>query len=106
MAEDLHEFILDHEIQNPIIMGHSMGGKTVMKFSFKYPDVFKKMIVVTDFMPIPLLALSKHLHFQLIHDIRNFTKFKRVDLFSFGKKIQKRHWKECENIITVSDFTK
>lgn len=46
MAEDLNEFIKEHQLQNPIIMGHSMGGKTVMKFSFKYPETFKKMIVV------------------------------------------------------------
>ena len=46
MAEDLKQFITDHEIKNPILMGHSMGGKTVMKYSFKYPSTFKKMIVV------------------------------------------------------------
>lgn len=78
---------------------------TFVSYSFRLMS-YKKMIVVTDFMPVPLLALSKHLHFQLIHDIRNFTKFKRVDLFSFGKIIQKMQWKKCQNIITVSDFTK
>lgn len=30
MADDLHEFILEHNLINPIIMGHSMGGKTAM----------------------------------------------------------------------------
>ncbi len=46
MADDLHEFIQQHQLLNPIIIGHSMGGKTVMKFAVKYPTEFSKMIVV------------------------------------------------------------
>ena len=46
MAEDLKEFIDDHNIENPILMGHSMGGKTVMQFAMNYPNHFSKMIVV------------------------------------------------------------
>ncbi len=67
---------------------------------------FGPLIVVSDFMPIPLTALSKHIHFQLVHDLRNFTEFKRVNYFSFGKLFQKRQWEKCQNIITVSDFSK
>ena len=46
MAEDLKEFIVDHKIENPILIGHSMGGKTVMQFAMNYPGGFSKMIVV------------------------------------------------------------
>jgi esterase len=46
MAEDLKEFIEDHNLENPILIGHSMGGKTVMQFAMNYPDSFSKMIVV------------------------------------------------------------
>ena len=46
MAEDLKEFINDHNLEKPIIIGHSMGGKTVMQFAMNYPDAFSKMIVV------------------------------------------------------------
>lgn len=46
MAEDLHEFIRQKNLENPIIIGHSMGGKTVMKFAVNYPDAFSKMVVV------------------------------------------------------------
>lgn len=46
MAEDLYEFIQQENLVNPIIIGHSMGGKTVMKFAVKYPDAFSKMVVV------------------------------------------------------------
>jgi esterase len=46
MAADLKEFIVDHNLENPILIGHSMGGKTVMQFAMNYPDAFSKMIVV------------------------------------------------------------
>ncbi|MEA5139361.1 alpha/beta fold hydrolase [Arcicella rigui] len=46
MAADLHEFILEHKLENPIIVGHSMGGKAVMQFAMSYPDAFSKMVVV------------------------------------------------------------
>ncbi len=46
MADDLHEFIQQYQLVNPVIIGHSMGGKTVMRFAVKYPDSFSKMIVV------------------------------------------------------------
>jgi pimeloyl-ACP methyl ester carboxylesterase len=46
MAEDLKEFIDDHELENPMLIGHSMGGKTIMQFAMNYADSFSKMIVV------------------------------------------------------------
>lgn len=46
MAADLKEFMDDYSIINPILIGHSMGGKTVMQFAMNYPDSFSKMIVV------------------------------------------------------------
>ena len=45
MASDLNEFILEQELHEPAIMGHSMGGKTVLQFSQHY-DAFSKLIVV------------------------------------------------------------
>lgn len=46
MAEDLHEFINAHELENPIIVGHSMGGKTAMKFALNYTELWDKLVVV------------------------------------------------------------
>ncbi len=46
MAADLKEFMDDYSIINPILIGHSMGGKTAMQFALNYPDSFSKMIVV------------------------------------------------------------
>ena len=46
MAEDLNEFIDEHQLVKPIIIGHSMGGKTVMHFAMKYEGKFSKLIIV------------------------------------------------------------
>jgi esterase len=46
MAEDLFDFMLDHDIISANIMGHSMGGKTVMEFAHLHPEKVKKLIVV------------------------------------------------------------
>jgi glycosyltransferase involved in cell wall biosynthesis len=66
----------------------------------------KKMVVVSDFMPIPNKALSKHLHYQLVHDIRNFTQYKRSSYLNTADRIQMNQWRKSSKIITVSNFTK
>lgn len=46
MANDLLEFIEDHVIKNPDIIGHSMGGKVAMRFALDHPNLFSKLVVV------------------------------------------------------------
>lgn len=46
MANDLKEFIEEHQLKAPVIMGHSMGGKVAMAFAVKYPQLLSKLIVV------------------------------------------------------------
>lgn len=46
MADDLYEFLMLHNIVDPIILGHSMGGKTAMQFAMNYPNQLSKLIVV------------------------------------------------------------
>ena len=45
MCEDILEYMEDNNIINPIILGHSLGGKVAMKFAFSYPDKIEKLIV-------------------------------------------------------------
>ena len=46
MAEDIAEFVQQHQIKDPIVVGHSMGGKTAMRFSVEHPELLKKLVVV------------------------------------------------------------
>lgn len=45
MVEDLKELLDDEGLEKAFLMGHSMGGKTVMNFALKYPERVKKLIV-------------------------------------------------------------
>jgi pimeloyl-ACP methyl ester carboxylesterase len=45
MADDLYEFLMEQHIVDPIILGHSMGGKTAMQFAMNYPNKLDKLIV-------------------------------------------------------------
>lgn len=46
MARDLQFFVKEMKINNPILLGHSMGGKTILKYTSLFGDDFSKMIVV------------------------------------------------------------
>ena len=46
MAKDLLLYCNSQKINNSIIIGHSMGGKTAMKFSLLFPEMVEKLIVV------------------------------------------------------------
>ena len=46
MAKDLEEFIDTNELHDPVIIGHSMGGKAAMNFALAHPEKLSKLIVV------------------------------------------------------------
>lgn len=52
MVEDLKNFIAEHNLSDPIVLGHSMGGKVAMNFALAHPDLLSKLIVV-DIAPKP-----------------------------------------------------
>jgi len=45
MSKDVLEYMEDHNIQKPILLGHSLGGKVAMNFAFTYPNKIEKLIV-------------------------------------------------------------
>lgn len=46
LSNDLCEYIKDNSLENVIIIGHSLGGKTAMQFAVSYPELLSKLIVV------------------------------------------------------------
>lgn len=77
LVEDLHEFIQDHNLNNPILIGHSMGGKTAMNFAVKYPTLLSRLIVV-DIVPKSYPVHHDHI-LEGLH---------AVDLASLSTRIQ------------------
>jgi len=45
MADDLISYCEHHQLENIVLMGHSMGGKTAMEFAVKHPEKVVKLIV-------------------------------------------------------------
>lgn len=46
MSEDLVSYLDLHQINSCSIIGHSMGGKVAMNFTFNFPDKVNKLIIV------------------------------------------------------------
>lgn len=46
MADDLRDLLVHEGISSVFLLGHSMGGKTAMKFALNYPGMVDKLIVV------------------------------------------------------------
>lgn len=46
MADDVWETMESQNIDSAILIGHSMGGKTAMKFVDKYPSKISKLVVI------------------------------------------------------------
>jgi len=51
LADDLYSFILQKQLQDVTLIGHSMGGKTAMIFALNNPEIVKQLIVI-DIAPI------------------------------------------------------
>ena len=45
LVEDLKQYCKLHHLENIILLGHSMGGKTAMLFAAKYPELVSKLLV-------------------------------------------------------------
>ena len=66
MAEDLKELMGQLNLESAILLGHSMGGKTVMEFSMKYPNMVESLVVV-DIAPV---SYKVH-HYAVIDALKN-----------------------------------
>lgn len=63
MSDDLLEFIRTHELEKPILIGHSMGGKVAMTFALEHPEMVDKLVVVDI---SPRKYPGRNVHFEMI----------------------------------------
>ncbi|MDG2371912.1 MAG: alpha/beta fold hydrolase [Flavobacteriaceae bacterium] len=68
LVDDLLVYMNEQNIYRSILIGHSMGGKTAMVFSFKYPERLNKLIVI-DISP------KKHVsnHDKILNGLASFN---------------------------------
>ncbi len=106
MADDLKEFIETNELKDPVLLGHSMGGKTVLFFEILHPHVAKQLIVV-DIAPRAYEphheAVLKGLHavdFTEINTRKEAEAILSESISDFGTKqflLKNIYWKEDES---------
>ena len=53
MAEDLLTFVQTHQLEDVLLVGHSMGGKTAMNYAARYEPSRIQKLVVVDIAPKP-----------------------------------------------------
>ena len=85
MAQDLKKFMEENHIENPIILGHSMGGKTAMEFAITFPAQVKALIVV-DIAPV---SYQVH-HWDIIEALESIDLSKVESRKDADKILQKK----------------
>ncbi len=55
MRDDLVEFLDDHQLDQIMLLGHSMGGKAAMQLALDHPQRIRKLIIV-DIAPVRYAA--------------------------------------------------
>ena len=75
MSDDIRHLVDSLQLEQVIILGHSMGGKVAMAFANHYPELVEKLIVV-DIAPR---------EYKAGHD-RYFEAFKELDFSSFQSR--------------------
>ncbi len=68
MADDVKQFIEQHQLENPILLGHSMGGKVAMVLAVRYPALVKALVVV-DIAPVT----TDTRHTSVVRALRNLN---------------------------------
>ncbi len=109
MAQDIINFITEKNISQPIILGHSLGGKLAMYFAQYYDNLINKLIIV-DILPdaLPLDRFGNLFHHLLslnLLDYKSRTAIdqalqKFIDLSSFRQFIMKNIGRDKEGKFT------
>lgn len=105
MANDLHEFILKHNLKNPVLLGHSMGGKTVMFHEMLHPGIASK-IIIADIAPRAyesrhdeVLKALNCVKFDSITTRKQAEEILNIHIEDFGTKqflLKNIYWKNAE----------
>ena len=78
MADDLQQFLADEQISQPVLLGHSMGGLTAIRYTLHNPNKVAALLVV-DIAP-RMYQISYQQEFAALKmDIGRFTSRKEID---------------------------
>lgn len=90
MVEDVYEFLTDFNHRQVSIIGHSMGGKTAMKFAMEYAHRINKLVII-DISPKKYPVFHKEIIDGLLAvDINNVSSREEADTQLAGHVSDKR----------------
>lgn len=93
LAEDLNNYCEEHNLEDIVLLGHSMGGKTAMLFTTLYPELVSKLIVADispRFYPIhhdAILSGLSQLDFEVIKTRKEADKSLAVYISEIGTRM-------------------
>lgn len=106
MASDVREFIDEHQLEHPVLIGHSMGGKTAMTFALNYDGILDKL-VVSDIAPIAypahhneVIKALKSINFDLLKTRKEVEEVLSQYISDFGTKqflLKNIYWEQGGN---------
>lgn len=107
MSDDIAELIADNNLQNIILLGHSMGGKAAMCFALENPAVLDKLIVV-DIAPKyyslhhqSVIEALTAVDFAVVKTRKEVEEILSKHISDFGAKqflLKNIYWVENENL--------
>ena len=102
LSNDLHQYIIDNQLNDVIIIGHSLGGKTAMQFAVSFPELIYKLIIVDispRFYPIhhdKIIEGLKILDFSILKSVLRLMPFylNTLKRAMFVNLLKSMYWKE------------
>ncbi len=67
MADDLREFLAEHQLARVHVLGHSMGGKVAMQFAQTF-SLFVEKLIIADIAPKPYPRSHDHI-FRALREV-------------------------------------
>lgn len=92
-AEVVKEFIKKEKIQDPIILGHSMGGRVAIKLASKSPQIFRKLILEDSAGIKPKKDLIK----KAIYPLAKLFHYLIPNSFNLKSKLRHSFYKSVES---------
>lgn len=88
LSEDLHNLIVELELDNPVIIGHSMGGMTALKYASRY-DNFSGLCLLGTCASKPAPKLKSVKYF--------LNKFEELDRREWAEQITQNYVGDVED---------
>lgn len=107
MANDIEDFCKAHDLDKINIIGHSMGGKTVMKLAELFPQRILKMMVIDiapKYYPVhhqTILAALKSINFDVVKTRKQAEEELQLSITDIGTRqflLKNIYWKTDQEL--------